>query len=113
MRGIQAAMDDAETRGEYVEHVLLHHQLHFEFFVHCGLPRLVSELERVWEHLDYYRAAQRLSADNTPHDLRREHVALVEAARRGNVDKVLALSEKHRNRSLQIIEQRIRRTPSG
>jgi DNA-binding GntR family transcriptional regulator len=83
------------------EHVALHQDFHFVPIEHAGLPRLVAELRRLWDHTDHYRALYFFRDEVARHALQREHREIFHACSERDAERVNELMNLHRDHAIR------------
>ncbi|MER7014707.1 GntR family transcriptional regulator [Saccharopolyspora sp. NPDC000359] len=73
----------------------LNHDFHFVIFRASGLQLIVDEIERVWKRTEAYRAVY-LYDEAARRRIVREHRQLINALRRGQTEKAVAIMDSHR-----------------
>jgi DNA-binding GntR family transcriptional regulator len=76
--------------------VATHQDFHFVPMECAGLPRLVTELRRLWGHTDHYRTLYLFRDASAYGPMNEEHRALYEACLRRDADAAVALNDRHR-----------------
>lgn len=95
-------LDDAQDADQRFHRVALHQEFHFVPIGFARLPLLESELRRLWQYGDRYRALLH-SGDRAQRALRREHRAFADACGRGRADLAIDLVAAHRKHELEAI----------
>jgi DNA-binding GntR family transcriptional regulator len=76
--------------------VAAHQDFHFVPFESAGLPRLVSELRRLWDHTDHYRSLYLFTDESAYAPMTAEHRAICEACLARDADEAVRLNDLHR-----------------
>jgi DNA-binding GntR family transcriptional regulator len=98
---VAAAAGGAGEGDDLWELVAAHQDFHFVPMECSGLPRLVTELRRLWGHTDHYRTLYLFRDASTYGSLHEEHRALYEACLRRDAGEAVRLNDAHRARVLR------------
>jgi DNA-binding GntR family transcriptional regulator len=102
------ALEALPQQGREWEKVEIHREFHFVPMEHAGLPRLVAELRRLWDHTDHYRGLH-FFADEAPYAfMRKDHHRILEACVEGDAARVVRLMDEHRDHALEIFQAAIK-----
>lgn len=89
-------MERALAEGDLWTTNVAHREMHFVPYRASGLPRLVREIERLWEHTDHYRVLY-LHKDREVQEVSLgQHLDLIEACRTRDPDQVIEAMGIHR-----------------
>lgn len=96
MEAMQAEMDRARQDDDFWTEIIAHREMHFVPYRSAGMPRLVEEIQRFWEHTEHYRvlylykdpAEQAVSLD--------QHFGIIAACRSRDADVAISLMKEHR-----------------
>ncbi|HEX5534469.1 MAG TPA: GntR family transcriptional regulator [Actinomycetales bacterium] len=93
----------AYANGNLIDILWANREFHYILFRRGGTERLSKLIRIAWDSIEPYRS--RYFAD-TEHHARQtaEHLEIIEAARAGDVERVLALSRAHRQQALNAIQ---------
>jgi DNA-binding GntR family transcriptional regulator len=80
--------------------VAAHQDFHFVPMEHAGLPRLVAELRRMWDHTDHYCTLYVFSDEALYQPMNAEHRSIYDACLRRDADAVVAFNDRHREHVL-------------
>ena len=80
--------------------VVVHQDFHFVPMECAGLPRLVSELHRLWDHTDHYRSLYLFTDESAYLPMNAEHRAMCEACLARDADEAVRLNHAHREHVL-------------
>jgi len=81
--------------------ITAHQDFHFVPMECAGLPRLVSELRRLWDHTDHYRSLYLFTDESAYGPMNAEHRAICEACLARDVDGAVRLNDRHRDHVLR------------
>jgi len=90
-------MEQARSDGDMWTQIVAHREMHFVPYVASGMPRLVEEIRRFWEHTDHYRVLYLYKSDSDQRVLLHQHVDIIDACERRSVADVTALMDEHRS----------------
>lgn len=103
-----ARMDDLLSKlqmlpaGEAIWNVVsIHRDFHFVPFSRAGLPRLESELRRLWDHTDHYRGLFFFGDEDIHHEMQEEHIEIAAACAAGDAETAAVLMNRHRANALK------------
>jgi DNA-binding GntR family transcriptional regulator len=74
----------------------LNHDFHFVIFRASGLNLIVDEIERIWKLTEAYRSVY-LYDESARRRIVREHRQLINALRRGQTERAVAIMDSHRD----------------
>ncbi len=83
--------------------VAVHQDFHFVPMDGAGLPRLLSELRRLWDHTDHYRTLYLFTDESAYAPMNAEHRAICEACLARDVEAAVRLNDGHRDDVLERI----------
>lgn len=89
-------MEDALAEGDLWTTNVAHREMHFVPYRASGKPRLVREIERLWEHTDHYRVLYLHKHRDVQDVSLAQHLDLIEACRTRDPDKVIEAMRIHR-----------------
>jgi DNA-binding GntR family transcriptional regulator len=95
---MRAAMEDLEAAhesGDIIAHVAANRRFHFAFLEHLAMPRLRRQIMVLYDQCDPYGSLYYNERRNRQR-VKREHLELLRAARRHDVDAVVGLLSAHR-----------------
>ncbi|MBI0432269.1 GntR family transcriptional regulator [Roseomonas sp. KE0001] len=104
-REIDAACAAADVAGL----IPANRRFHFALFEACGMPRLLRILEQIWDASDQYRAVY----FNDPKNrglMRREHAAILRAARARDAAALLRAVDEHRAHAVPVVTRLLQET---
>jgi DNA-binding GntR family transcriptional regulator len=81
--------------------ISVHQDFHFVPMESAGLPRLVSELRRLWDHTDHYRSIYLFTDESLYRPQNAEHRAIYEACLARDAEEAVRLNDTHRDHVLQ------------
>lgn len=88
----------------------LNMEFHFTLFAASPLELVRQELSRLWNMSAFYRSLYLFEVD-TYSQLQRDHEKLVRAAKQGNAERLVKISDEHRTHIGRLVVQRLRRRP--
>ena len=80
--------------------VAVHQDFHFVPMECAGLPRLVADLRRLWDHTDHYRTIYVFTDESAYLPMNAEHRAICEACLARDTDAAVRLNDRHREHVL-------------
>jgi DNA-binding GntR family transcriptional regulator len=81
--------------------IAAHQDFHLLPMESAGLPRLMSELRRLWDHTDHYRSLYLFTDETLYLPMNAEHRAIAEACLARDADEAVRLNDSHRDHVLQ------------
>jgi DNA-binding GntR family transcriptional regulator len=78
----------------------IHQDFHFVAIDEAGLPRMQSELRRLWDHTDHYRALYLFGDAGLMELINSEHREIAGACAGRDAEAVVALMDRHRRDAL-------------
>jgi DNA-binding GntR family transcriptional regulator len=81
--------------------VRVHRDFHFVPIACAGLPRLETELRRLWDHTDHYRGLYFFPSGSMSSIMDQDHRELLEACAAGDVERAVLLMDQHREHALR------------
>lgn len=110
MEELLAELEALPEQGHEWAKVEVHRAFHFEPMERAGLPRLVAELRRLWDHTDHYRGLY-FFADEAPYATALEdHRTILRACAAGDAEEVVRLMDAHRDHALHVLKTALERT---
>jgi DNA-binding GntR family transcriptional regulator len=120
-RGVRAMASDDVARmdvllnklqrlpaGEDIWNVVsIHRDFHFVPFSRAGLPRLESELRRLWDHTDHYRGLFFFGDEDIYGKMQEEHVEIAAACAARDASAAVMLMNRHRANALDGFRRRL------
>jgi DNA-binding GntR family transcriptional regulator len=98
---LDAAPTGIDARDEALWPLVTAHQdFHFVPMECAGLPRLVSELRRLWDHTDHYRSLYLFTDESAYGPMNSEHRAFCDACLARDVEEAVRLNDLHRDHVL-------------
>jgi len=101
-------VEAASAVGDIDRLTIANRRFHFAVFDAAAMPRLSRLLGQLWDATDAYRALY-FQSDANRRRVDREHVAMVSALRRRDVDRLVRLHDGHRARSVAAVRELIER----
>lgn len=100
LRRLLAEAAEALAEGNAASFHELNHAFHFYFYERCGLPELSEHIASLWQ-----AAPWNLVLTDTNHlaSSHRDHLEIVDAFERGDVDRVTALTQAHTSAGYEAI----------
>ena len=99
-REVEAAAGAADVSGM----TAANRSFHFALYEAAGMPRLVRLIATLWDATDAYRSLYYVEAANRDHVLR-EHRAVLDALRSGEVDEAVRLLDGHRAHAVAALAE--------
>lgn len=96
----------AARRGDITEIAAANRRFHFVFFGWSPLNRFQEEVERMWRLCEPYQALYLYDAQSQLRIVD-EHSLMIEAARKGNHDKLIAIAAAHRHAAAEFVDKRL------
>lgn len=96
MEAMQAEMDRARRDNDVWTEILAHREMHFVPYRAAGMPRLVEEIRRFWEHTDHYRVLYLYKDPADQAVSLNQHFGIIEACRKRDADLAILLMKEHR-----------------
>ncbi|MEV0702889.1 GntR family transcriptional regulator [Saccharopolyspora sp. NPDC050389] len=93
---INERIADAAEAVDVLRIIELNHDFHFVIFRSSGLNLVVDEIERIWKMTEAYRAVY-LYDESARRRIVREHRQLINALRRGQTERAIAIMDSHRD----------------
>ena len=84
-------------------------RFHFSLFEASNMPRLVRLIKNQWDATDAYRGVYFAGPANLAH-MNQEHRTMVAALKARDVEKSIALQAAHRENSVSVVSQVIKKT---
>ena len=84
-------------------------RFHFSVFEASNMPRLVRLIKNQWDATDAYRGVYFAGPANLAH-MNQEHRTMVAALKARDVEKSIALQAAHRENSVSVVSQVIKKT---
>lgn len=107
---MKAAADEvtaAVSAGDKVNGTFANRRFHFALLETCGQPRLVKSIRNLWNS-DVYRTVYFADPAMTQ-ESDRQHYEIIEAAGGDDVQRLIDLSNDHRNHALKMVLQELER----
>jgi len=101
MRAAAAEVTEAVNAGDKIAGTFANRRFHFALFETCGQDRLVRTIRNMW-NADVYRTIYFADPAMT-RESDGEHYEIIEAAGSGDIDRLLDVSNHHRNHALQMV----------
>ena len=83
-------------------------RFHFALFEASNMPRLVRLIKNQWDATDAYRGVYFAAPANLAH-MNQEHRIMIEALKARDVEKSIALQAAHRENSVSVVSQVIKK----
>jgi DNA-binding GntR family transcriptional regulator len=96
MDALLEELDVAHGAGDVQTHAMANRAFHFAFLEKLDMPRMLAEINTLYDQCDPYGTLYLNSAKNRKMS-RRDHLALVRAAKKRDVEKVVELLLLHRD----------------
>ncbi|MEV5540393.1 GntR family transcriptional regulator [Saccharopolyspora shandongensis] len=93
---INERIEDAAEAVDVLRIIELNHDFHFVIFRSSGLNLIVDEIERIWKMTEAYRAVY-IYDESARRRIVREHRQLINALRRGQTERAIAIMDSHRD----------------
>ena len=87
-------------------------RFHFALYNACRMPRLLRILDQLWDASDPYRAVYFCDVGNRTL-MHREHLAIYEAARSGDLRRLQRLLAEHRTHAVPALRKALEKTHAG
>jgi DNA-binding GntR family transcriptional regulator len=104
MRALLDRFNRLAARRAVWDAVAAHRDFHFLPIEQAGLPRLESELRRLWDHTDHYRGLYFFPHGSTSNVMDRDHGALLEACAAGDAERAVDVADQHRAHALHRLQ---------
>lgn len=101
MRSAAADVTEAVKARDKVSGTFANRRFHFALFETCGQERLVKTIRNLW-NADVYRTIYFADPAMTE-ESDREHYDIIDAAGSGDIDRLIEVSNHHRNHALQMV----------
>lgn len=98
------AIEEAADREDIPAMTAANRAFHFLLFDRAGLQRTSRLIRQLWDATDAYRSLYFAAPDNRD-TVRREHRAILEAARERDVPRTIALLHAHRDQAVQRVSR--------
>lgn len=96
METMQAEMDRARQDDDVWTETFAHREMHFVPYRAAGMPRLVEEIRRFWDHTDHYRVLYLYKDPADQAVSLNQHFGIIEACRIRDADLAISLMKEHR-----------------
>ncbi|MEU5850088.1 GntR family transcriptional regulator [Saccharopolyspora shandongensis] len=93
---INERIEEAAEAVDVLRIIELNHDFHFVIFRSSGLNLIVDEIERIWKMTEAYRAVY-IYDESARRRIVREHRQLINALRRGQTERAIAIMDSHRD----------------
>jgi len=99
-----ADVDRAAATGDLVAMTEANRRFHFTLIEAANMPRLARLIRILWDATDAYRSLYYSEPGHRSH-VHDEHVAVMQAVRRGDADSVIELLGQHRERAVAAVAE--------
>ncbi len=89
-------MERALAEGDLWTTNIAHREMHFVPYRAASMPRLVREIERLWEHTDHYRVLYLHKDSDVQQVSLNQHLDIIEACRSRDPERVIGAMSIHR-----------------
>ena len=103
-----ADVELAAKSGDVALVTAANRRFHFALFESSNMPRLVRMIRNQWDATDAYRGVYFASETNLD-QMNHEHRGMLEALRERDVERAIGLQEAHRENSVSVVSQVIRK----
>jgi DNA-binding GntR family transcriptional regulator len=107
-------MDELAEAGDVLGYTEANREFHFLLFEQAGLPRISHMIDLLWQNSEAYRGL--IFGPEWSRRAYEDHLAILEACKAGDADRVIAAQERHKANAMETITRYLRDTetsPSG
>jgi DNA-binding GntR family transcriptional regulator len=99
-----AELKEAHDNSDVARHSVANRRFHFAFLEQLEMPRLLSEIKTLYDQCDGYGSLYYNSTRNRQ-AVRRDHVALLKAARKRDAETTIRLLSEHRAHVVEALRR--------
>jgi DNA-binding GntR family transcriptional regulator len=100
MHALLAKLESPPKSSSVWDVAAIHQDFHFVAIEYAGLTRIQTELRRLWDHTDHYRALYLFGDEDLMTQMNNEHREIATACAGRDAERVVELMDLHRRHAL-------------